>query len=421
METFAGFSGAMAILASALGCGLLMGIERERRKGIGPHRAPAGVRTFTLTSLAGASIALLDSVPLMAVGAVFVGALCVMNAARDRSGDPGMTTEIALMLAYVIGVMCAHNQALAAALAVAATVLLAARDMLHQFSRDWLQPGEARDGLILAALALLVVPLVPNRPFWSDVLNPQVVVRLLLVLLLIQSLAHIARRLMQARQAMGLSAMASGFISSSATIATLGMDLRQGRGEVSTQAGAALLSCVATMLQLLVVAAAVQPGWLAILWAPALAGAVVAAVGGWLLMGRGTAQSPANPAPPQLPPDTAMFSLRNAAAIAVLLTGVQVGVHALTLWQGKEGMLAGALIASLADLHSAVAAVLVQGGPQAAMAQAMTNALVAAVLVHACSKTVVAWVSGGGRYALYLAPGLAAHSLFFVAGVWWLA
>ena len=32
MQEFGGFSGALAILASAAGCGLLMGIERERRK-----------------------------------------------------------------------------------------------------------------------------------------------------------------------------------------------------------------------------------------------------------------------------------------------------------------------------------------------------------------------------------------------------
>ena len=40
--------------AAALGGGLLIGIERERRKGTGPHRAPAGVRTFALAALAGA-------------------------------------------------------------------------------------------------------------------------------------------------------------------------------------------------------------------------------------------------------------------------------------------------------------------------------------------------------------------------------
>ena len=47
-------AGAVAVLAAALGCGLLIGVERERRKGSGPHRAFAGLRTFALTCVAGA-------------------------------------------------------------------------------------------------------------------------------------------------------------------------------------------------------------------------------------------------------------------------------------------------------------------------------------------------------------------------------
>ncbi len=41
-------------LLVALGIGLLIGGERERRKGDGPSRSPAGIRTFTFASLAGA-------------------------------------------------------------------------------------------------------------------------------------------------------------------------------------------------------------------------------------------------------------------------------------------------------------------------------------------------------------------------------
>ena len=41
-------------LTVALGIGLLIGAERERRKGTGPSRSPAGIRTFAVTSLAGA-------------------------------------------------------------------------------------------------------------------------------------------------------------------------------------------------------------------------------------------------------------------------------------------------------------------------------------------------------------------------------
>lgn len=411
MQAFESFSTALAVLASAAGCGLLMGIERERRKGAGPHRALAGVRSFTLASLCGAAAALAAIPSLVAVGAAMVAALGVVAYARDRTDDPGVTTEIALLLAYLIGVTCARDQLLAAALAVVATALLALRDALHQFSNQWLQPGEVRSGLVLAALALLVYPLAPDTPLWQGVLNPKVVVRLVIVLLVIQSLAHVARRLMEARHAVALSAVASGFVSSTATIGSLGMEVRAGGATARAHAGAAVLSCVATMAQILVVAATVQPEWIARLWMPALAGGCVAAAVGWWGVGRAARAAPKAVV---LPSDTPMFKLRDALAIAALLTGIQVGVRWLTAWQGDAGMLAGALIAALADVHAATAAVLVQGGPGSPAGPAMAAALMAALLVHAASKCAVALASGGWRYALAVAPGVLAHTLAFV-------
>ena len=417
METSGGLTSAWAALASAFGCGLLMGIERERRKGTGPHRALAGVRSFTLAALAGAATAILAVPALLAVGALFMAILGATAYAKDRSGDPGVTTEIALFLAYVIGAMCTQDQLLAGALAVAATGLLAARERLHNFANTWLQPGEVRGGLILAALILIVAPLMPDRPLWGEVLNPQLLVRLLVVLLLIQSLAHLGRRLLQARQALALSALASGFVSSTATIANLGLELRAGRGTLRAQAGGAVLSCVATMLQMLAVAVTIQPAWLAQLAAPALASALVAGVYGSWLAHTGLADASEKPAA-QMPADTPMFRLRDALLIAALLTAVQAGVYGLGLWLGDAGMMTGALLAALADIHSVIAALLAHGAPGTPAAPMVARTLMAAMLVHALSKSGVALASGGPRYALVVAAGVLGHTLVFVLGLW---
>ncbi len=56
--------------AVALGLGLLIGLERERSKGEGPTRRPAGIRTFALTALLGAA-------------AVYLGGA---HASRNRHG-----------------------------------------------------------------------------------------------------------------------------------------------------------------------------------------------------------------------------------------------------------------------------------------------------------------------------------------------
>jgi uncharacterized membrane protein (DUF4010 family) len=198
---------AATALAVALGCGLLVGVERERRKGKGPHRAFAGLRTFAVTSLAGAAAALTQISGLLVAGSVLVVGLTLLAYRRDRSGDPGVTTEIALLLTYLTGALCVWSQPLAAGMAVGLTALLAGRERLHRFAAQWLRPGEVRDGIVLAALALMALPLVPDRPLWGTPLNPHKVVQLLVLLLGVQSLAHLAGRLLAARHAVAGAAL----------------------------------------------------------------------------------------------------------------------------------------------------------------------------------------------------------------------
>jgi len=405
----------VAVLAAALGCGLLVGIERERRKGQGPARSFAGLRTFALTAVLGAGAALSGVQALVVIGALGIAALATLAAWRDRSDDPGVTTEVALLLTYLIGVLCASQMTLAAGLAVGLTALLAARQRLHRFASEWLREGEVRDGIVLAAVALMALPLLPDRPLWGDSLNPHLMVRLLVVLLGVQSLAHLSRRLLEARQAIALSSVASGFVSSTATIATFGLAAREGHLPVRLLAGGGLLSCVATLLQLLLVAAAVRPAWLESLWLPCLAGAVLAlAWGVWLVRGGGP-MGPETPlASPRIealghPAAERMFNLKGAAAVAVLLVAVQTLVTGMQAWLGQGGLLAGVLLASLADLHAAAAAVFLSSLPDTAPGWA--GALPLALLAHAASKTVTAGLTGGWRYLCWLAPGLWVHTL----------
>ena len=66
-------------LAIALGIGLLIGAERERRKGTGPSRAPAGIRTFALVSLTGGVSLTVGGELLLAIAALAVAALSIVS------------------------------------------------------------------------------------------------------------------------------------------------------------------------------------------------------------------------------------------------------------------------------------------------------------------------------------------------------
>ena len=99
LQTTSALEGPLAVgLAVALGCGLLIGVERERRKGTDPHRATAGLRTFTIAALAGALAQGLGQPWLVLLGGLLVLALVVIGYWREQSSDPGITTELALFV-----------------------------------------------------------------------------------------------------------------------------------------------------------------------------------------------------------------------------------------------------------------------------------------------------------------------------------
>src|SRR5688572_11002588 len=91
-------------LAVAIASGMLIGIEREQRRVEKDSRIPAGVRTFTLIALAGAISTLLDPM-LIAVGAGFIALAALLSYRSSAETDPGLTTEVAMFIAYLLGVL----------------------------------------------------------------------------------------------------------------------------------------------------------------------------------------------------------------------------------------------------------------------------------------------------------------------------
>jgi uncharacterized membrane protein (DUF4010 family) len=387
-------------LLVALGCGLLVGIERERRKGRGPTRGAAGMRTFTLVTLAGALAQSLAPGLLVVVGALGVAALAALGywrSQRPRSDDPGLTTEVALLVAYLVGVQCMVQPALGAACGAVLAGLLAARENMHRFATEWLTELELRDALVLAGVALVVVPLAPDAPLpWLGGLAPRTAAWLVLVILLMQAVAHVGGRLLGERQALALTGLLGGFVSSTATIATLGA---QARGEAPagqrTLAGAAALSGAATWLQALALCAVASPALLPALVVPASAGLLAALLGSipaWL--GKGLAPAlRAGPAAARRP-----LRLREALLVALLLLAVSAAVAWAQVHFGNAGLWTSTALTALADAHAPIAASFVLHHAGTLAAGDTLRAALLAVSVNTASRCVVAALSGGALY-----------------------
>jgi len=80
-------------LGIALGIGLLVGIERERSHSADADQRAAGVRTFSLTALLGATSVILGDVVTVIAFGLIVGALVVLSYLRTRNDDPGSASR----------------------------------------------------------------------------------------------------------------------------------------------------------------------------------------------------------------------------------------------------------------------------------------------------------------------------------------
>jgi uncharacterized membrane protein (DUF4010 family) len=386
----------------ALGIGLLIGAERERRKGVGPARAPMGIRTFASVSLLGAvSFSLGDSI-LLAVMAFAIAGLSVMAYRLSHEQDPGLTTEVALLLTLLLGGLSMREPTLASGVAVILTILLTARNFLHRFVSTVLSESELNDALILAAAALVLLPLAPDQymgPF--NALNPRTIWMIVILIMLISSTGYISLRAMGARIGLPITGLTSGFVSSAATISSMGARAAIEPNLLWGAVAGAVLSTVATFIQMAVVLETTSQQTLLALWLPLTCAGITALAYGiviTLIALRQKAPDSINLGQP--------FSLKTALLFAATVSSFMLVAAALNQWLGSEGVIVAAAIAGFADTHSAAVSVaaLVAAGKLSANEAVLP--ILAGLTTNTITKAVLAILSGNWRFISAIILGL---------------
>lgn len=399
--------------AVALGLGMLVGLERERHKGHGEERACAGLRTFAITALLGYVCIQIDRL-LLSVVAAALTLLVTAAYLKSRSSDPGITSEIALLTTLLLGALCSRAPVLAGALAVVITVLLTYRHRLHQFVRHQLSAMEVRDGLILLTAALVILPLAPDRylgPY--DAVNPRNLCALTVMLMAVGAIGHIAVRALGVRYGYAVSAVASGFASSAATIANLGLVVRRAPEQVRFLAAVALLSNVATMVQMGLILGAVDVALCLAFLGPLTVGALATvAIAAWLAKGCESGErGDTRPAGGAFEPSKALMLALVMGAVVLLSTVMQ---HVF----GERGLLLAVFVGGFADAHAPTASVasLVDAGRLPV--SAMYLPLLLALGSNTASKCALAWGAGGRRFAAYIIPAQVLILLLMGTAAW---
>ncbi|WP_298107770.1 DUF4010 domain-containing protein [Bradyrhizobium sp.] len=389
-------------LAVALGIGLLIGAERERRKGAGSSRSPAGIRTFAAASLAGAVSFLAGGAVLLGIIAAGTMVLTAIAYFRSRSADPGLTSEIVLVLTVLLGGLTIQRPGLAAGLAVVVTALLAARLKLHQIANSALTETELEDALIFGGATLVVLPLLPDQslgPFGA--LNPRSIWIIVVLVMAISLAGHVAVRTLGAHVGLAITGFASGFVSSIATISSMAARAAGSKELLAAAVAGAVLSNISTIIQMSALLAATSMPVLIDLSLPMIyAGVAVTAYGAFF-----TVLALKQPRIEKLPAGRA-FSLPKALGLAAMLATIMLISAALRESFGERGLIVGAAIAGLADTHAAAvsAASLVASGKMSPSDAIMP--VLAALSTNTISKIAVASTHGSRDFSIRVVSGL---------------
>jgi uncharacterized membrane protein (DUF4010 family) len=239
MDRHAGFvdhEDVFAGLAVALGVGFLIGLQREQQSAAREQgsRGFGGIRTYPLAALLGAACALLAR----GLGAWIVGAgLMVLlvplaigfadDVRRDR--DRGITSEVAFVLTYLLGALSVSSGILptpkerylvVAAAGVAAGALLSFKQPLHAWAAK-LSQEDVFATIKFAVLAVIVLPLLPNKAYGRFGINPSNVGLMVTLIAGISFAGYVAIRALGPGRGLGVVGLLGGLASSTAVTLSL--------------------------------------------------------------------------------------------------------------------------------------------------------------------------------------------------------
>ena len=404
--------------AIALGIGLLIGIERERRTD-----PKAGLRTFALVGLLGALSALIaehtDNGWILAVGLLGVAAMMIAAIVNDPQddGDPGTTSIVALMVCYGLGAAVWFGYAtLAVMAAITTTVLLYFKTQLHGVSAS-LTHKDLISMLQFAVLSFVVLPVLPDTDFGPyDAFNPHQIWWMVVLISGMSLAGYAALRLVGSRHGAALIGFFGGLVSSTATTMVFARHARSHEDMARTATLVILIANLVVTLRLAVVSAVVAPT-LTLTLAFVLGGGFLAGLAVTIFGWRSLTERGDLPMPEVTNPTELRTALTFGAVYGLVLL--------LSAWlqdiAGSKGLYLVALASGLTDVDAiALSSLRLYNLEKLSEFEAVVS-IVLAVIANLAFKMGLVVAIGGGPLARRTLPGLVAIGAGLGVGIAMLA
>jgi uncharacterized membrane protein (DUF4010 family) len=408
--------------AYAIGMGLFIGLEREHSEGVAdtdgkPRELPMGARTFALLALVGWTAALLGDqfswLPPLALAGV---AALVIAGFVTRDTGPGLTTEVAALLTFALGMLVHYERSLAVALALATTALLISKPWLLAVMPR-LRRVDLTATLQLAIVLAIVLPLLPRTAVdpWG-ILRPREIGWFVVLIAGISYVGYVASRLWGEQRGAGVAGLVGGLASSTAVTVAMAQAARRDASMIGSAQLAVFVANAMMFGRVVVVAAVIDRSVALRLAAPmgAMGLAVLgAALWQWRQLRRDAPRSGGSSS-------GALAGLKNPFALLPALKwgAVLVGVLLLAAFAreylGDRGVVAVAAASGIADVDAITLTVTrsVRLGELGVGVAAL--AVTVAVMSNTLVKAGIAVVAGGRDFGMPVARVLVAAAVLGV-------
>jgi uncharacterized membrane protein (DUF4010 family) len=421
---------ALLSIAVAVAAGALVGAERQQAHRKHSRSDFGGIRTFPLVALAGATCAMTRPFVgpwLLASALAGIVVLLAISHARSKEEDLGLTSEVAAIVTFVLGVISATpdllpngpRYLLVAAGAATTMGLLALKRPLHGFTAR-VSDDDVYATAKFVLLALVVIPLLPDRTLGPlDVFNPFKVGLMIALVAGISFAGYVAARFVGSRRGLLVTGLLGGLVSSTAVTLTFAGRAKETPPLVPLLAVGILAASSTMFARMLVVVAVVDRQLLGALAMPlgvmAASGYLIA-----ILTFRTDARRSMSAEPVVL---RNPFELKRAVQFGLLYGVVLFVAKAAQLYIGNTGLYASAILAGLTDVDAITLSLveLHRSGIDGSVAvTGITLAAITNTIVKGCIASIAGGRALGQRigiaFLLVLAAGGAALLLARVLG-----
>ena len=407
-ESFLGF-------LVALAAGALIGLERQQDLGFEGKSGMGGVRTFPLIALTGALSAFVSQIlgvwPVVAT-LLILGIILAVSYNREgsRKDHPGIITPLAALITFLLGVLALlpgfpldtpHRYLLIVGSAGVVMALLSLKERLHQVVQH-LSDDDIYATAKFVILALVVLPLLPNRTFGPlNVLNPFHTGLMVVLIAGISFLGYLCTRIIGPNKGLITTGILGGLVSSTAVTMSMATQARNTQ-QLALPGALAILAASSTMfVRMLVIVGLLQPELSLLLLAP-LGGM---ALGGYVMSMFLYKKAQRTPIGGPEIVHRNPFELRSALGFGILYAGVLLLSKAAQTFLGDQGLYASSLVAGTTDVDAITLSVirLSQDGLSAWTA---ATAITLSAMTNTLIKTCLAGWFGGKALITYVAPGM---------------